>query len=47
MIFDMFGNYDLAWRFGVSIGIVAGLVQILFGGPSGTWSGTRPAPAAS
>jgi hypothetical protein len=43
----MFGNYDLAWRFGVSIGIVAGLVQILFGGPSGTWSSTRPAPAAS
>jgi hypothetical protein len=24
MIFDMFSNYDLAWRFGVSIGIVAG-----------------------
>ena len=24
MIFDMFGNYDLAWRFGVSLGIVAG-----------------------
>ena len=46
MIFDMFGNYDLAWRFGVSLGIVAGLVQILFGGPSGTWSRTRPAPAA-
>lgn len=47
MIFDMFGNYDLAWRFGVSIGIVAGLVQILFGGPSGTWPSTRPAAAAS
>ena len=47
MIFDLFGNYDLAWRFGVSVGIVAGLVQILFGGPSGTWSSTRPAPAAS
>lgn len=47
LVFDMFGNYDLAWRFGVSIGIVAGLVQILFGGPSGTWSSTRPAPAAS
>lgn len=46
MIFDLFGNYDLAWRFGVSLGIVAGLVQILFGGPSGTWSRTRPAPAA-
>ena len=46
MIFDMFGNYDLAWRFGVTMGIAAGLVQILFGGPSGTWSGTRPASAA-
>jgi len=47
MIFDMFGNYDVAWRFGVSLGIVAGIVQILFGGPSRTWSGPRPAPAAS
>ena len=46
LIFDMFGNYDLAWRFGVSLGIVAGLVQIVFGGPSGTWSRTRPAAAA-
>ena len=25
MTFDMFANYDLAWRFGVSIGIVAGV----------------------
>jgi predicted MFS family arabinose efflux permease len=46
MIFDTFGNYDLAWRFGVSIGIVAGIVQILFGGPSRTPSGARPVPAA-
>jgi len=50
MVFDMFGNYDLAWRFGVSLGIVAGLVQIVFGGPSrtgaGTRSGARAAPAA-
>jgi MFS family permease len=46
MIFDMFGNYDLAWRFGVSLGIVAGIVQILFGGPSGTWSRARPVTAA-
>jgi hypothetical protein len=42
----MFGNYDLAWRFGVSLGIVAGIVQILFGGPMGTRSGSRPATAA-
>ncbi|MCX7364152.1 MAG: MFS transporter [Alphaproteobacteria bacterium] len=46
MIFDTFGNYDVAWQFGVSIGILAGLVQILFGGPSGMWSSARPAPAA-
>lgn len=45
MFFDMFGNYDLAWRIGVSIGIVAGLVQILFGGPSRTPWSARPVPA--
>jgi len=46
MMFDMFGNYELAWRIGVSIGIVAGFVQILFGGPSRT-SGVRSATAAT
>lgn len=46
MMFDMFGNYELAWRIGVSIGIVAGIVQILFGGPSRT-SNARSAPAAT
>lgn len=44
-IFDLFGNYDLAWRIGVSIGIVAGVVQILFGGPGRTRIG-RPVPVA-
>ncbi len=34
MIFDAFGSYDLAWRFGVVVGITAGLVQIVFGGPA-------------
>jgi MFS family permease len=33
VIFDVFHSYDLAWRVGVLIGITAGLVQILFGGP--------------
>jgi hypothetical protein len=33
VIFDVFHSYDLAWRVGVLIGIVAGLVQIVFGGP--------------
>jgi hypothetical protein len=42
MIFDMFGNHDLAWRFGVSMGIVAGIVQILLRVPnrSATWPDT-------
>ena len=43
-IFDMFGSYDLAWRIGVAIGILAGIVQILFGGPGRTRVGTRPEP---
>jgi MFS family permease len=46
MIFDLFGNYDLAWRFGVSIGLVAGVVQILFGGPSGRMGRAPAVPAA-
>ncbi|MFO1158352.1 MAG: MFS transporter [Reyranellaceae bacterium] len=46
MIVDMFGNYDLAWRIGVSIGIVAGIVQIVFGGPARTPWSARPAAAA-
>ena len=47
MIFDAFGNYDAAWRIGVAIGVVAGVVQIVFGGPGRTpWEARRPAPAA-
>jgi len=46
MIFDMFGNYDLAWRIAVLIGVVAGLVQILFGGAGRSPSAARPVPAA-
>ncbi len=34
VIFDAFGSYDLAWRVGVLIGIIAGVVQIVFGGPA-------------
>ncbi|MGD0431542.1 MAG: MFS transporter [Acetobacteraceae bacterium] len=33
LIFDAFGSYDVAWRFGVIVGLTAGAVQILFGGP--------------
>ena len=30
MVYDAFGAYDLAWRFGVSVGLAAGIVQIVF-----------------
>jgi MFS family permease len=43
VIFDAYGSYDLAWRIGVTIGIAAGAVQILFGGP--TWWKRDPRPA--
>jgi predicted MFS family arabinose efflux permease len=33
LVFDAFGSYDVAWRFGVIVGLSAGAVQILFGGP--------------
>ncbi len=42
MIFDAFGSYDLAWRIGVTIGVAAGVVQILFGGPARPKRGMRP-----
>jgi predicted MFS family arabinose efflux permease len=29
LIFDAFGSYDFAWRFGVAIGLVAGVAQML------------------
>jgi predicted MFS family arabinose efflux permease len=45
VIFDAFGSYDLAWRVGVLIGIIAGVVQIVFGGPAHQKGGMRPALA--
>jgi predicted MFS family arabinose efflux permease len=30
LLFDALGSYDLAWRIGVSMGLVAGAVQVLF-----------------
>jgi len=44
VIFDLFGSYDLAWRAGVMIGVTAGFVQIVFGGPSRPKRGI-PVPA--
>src|SRR5437762_291986 len=34
LIFTAYGNYDHAWKIGVVIGLSAGVVQILAGGPS-------------
>lgn len=33
LIYDALGSYDRAWQIGVAIGLTAGLVQILAGGP--------------
>jgi len=30
LVFQAFGSYDLAWRFGVGLGLAAGVVQIAF-----------------
>jgi predicted MFS family arabinose efflux permease len=46
MIFDAFGSYDLAWRIGVVIGVTAGIVQIMFGGPPRAKRNAGPALAA-
>jgi MFS family permease len=34
LIFDITGSYDPAWQVGSVIGVVAGIIQIMFGGPS-------------
>jgi MFS family permease len=34
LIFDMTGSYDRAWQIGVLVGLTAGIVQILAGGPA-------------
>jgi MFS family permease len=47
LILDAFGSYDLAWRIGVSVGALAGVAQITFGGPVRPASGQlRPVEAA-
>jgi len=47
MMFDAYGSYDLAWKVGVLIGVAAGAVQILFGGPGRPNRGTHPLQATS
>jgi MFS family permease len=34
LIFDLYGSYDAAWQIGTMIGFVAGVVQIVAGGPT-------------
>lgn len=34
LIFDLYGSYDHAWQIGTLIGLAAGVVQILAGGPT-------------
>lgn len=34
LIFDLTGSYDPAWRIGTAIGLTAGIVQIVAGGPT-------------
>ena len=42
LIFDAFGSYDRAWQIGVMVGAMAGVSQILFGGPSRPRTDSRP-----
>ena len=46
IIFDTFGSYDLAWRIGVTCGALAGVVQIVFGGPPRVRASRGPVLAA-
>ena len=46
LIFDLTGSYDPAWQIGTIIGVSAGIVQILAGGPPRARQGKLvPAPA--
>ena len=40
VLFDAFGSYDVAWRAGVVMGLSAGVVLIVFGGPA-WWRGSQ------
>lgn len=49
LIYDAMGSYDRAWQIGVTIGVVAGTVQIVAGGPNRRRDGgvARPAYATA
>src|SRR6202035_4626128 len=34
LIFDAFGSYDLAWKFGGDVCVTSGRAQIMFGSPA-------------
>jgi hypothetical protein len=34
LIFDLSGSYDAAWQIGTVIGLGAGMIQIVAGGPT-------------
>jgi len=45
VIFDITGSYDPAWQIGSIIGVAAGVIQIVFGGPSDPNRVKVPTPA--
>jgi len=45
LIFDALGSYDLAWKLGVGMGLVAGTVQLLAALPGTAGGARRPAVA--
>jgi MFS family permease len=45
LLFDMLGNYDLAWKIGVGMGLIAGTLQIIFAAPRPP-SRLEPLPSA-
>lgn len=44
LLFDALGSYDLAWKLGVGMGLVAGTVQVLAALPRPPTGAPRPAP---
>ncbi|HWS75735.1 MAG TPA: MFS transporter, partial [Quisquiliibacterium sp.] len=30
LVYDTFGSYEFAWRFGVGLGLAAGAIQLIF-----------------
>ncbi|MGE3644044.1 MAG: MFS transporter [Beijerinckiaceae bacterium] len=47
VIFDLTGSYDPAWQLGATIGALAGIVQIVFGGPPRSTEGVRDVRAVA